>query len=361
MGIFKQIILENDLAKLKAAIKKMSAKNTQPNASGDKPTQTKKSQTRSFKVNPEKKPAAQNTRGIDNPNIEAVRKGTAQLNKTIDAALKGNDSLQAHIDIMSAVQDAGRKLAQGNPKQARMLELEITDAAFGYMNKKYMGGDDSNYRLANTRDFVNQIMKKTGSAGTTPGPDDGTRVRADFSWDNDMTDKSRLKEAASMNISMSGDNAGEVAGLLNILKNAGMAGEPHVAMQSTPMRHDIERLRAIVDEPDEEESSCGCGGDTYENQPNEEYEELDELLTMGTDLHAVKEPQDIRVKDSSAFEDYENEPEEEYGTEHYMTQDLAGGINKKKKMYKASQRGDNAMAVESFKDTLHDRLAKKLK
>lgn len=357
MGTFKQIILENDLAKLKAAIKKLSAKNAQPNASSNTPKQAKA------------KPAPKaDTSNIDDPNVEAVRKGTAQLNKTIDAALKGNDPQTAHIKIVSSIQNAASKLAGNDYDRIDFIQMELMNAAFGYMNKKYMGGDDSNYRLANTRDFVSQIMKKTGSDvnTTAPGGQGDTeigsaRVRADFSWDNDMTDKSRLKESASMNISMSGDNAGEVAGLLNILKNAGMAGEPHVAMQSTPMRHDIERLRAIVDEPDEEESSCGCGGDTYENQPNEEYEELDELLTMGTDLHAVKEPQDIRVKDSSAFEDYENEPEEEYGTEHYMTQDLAGGINKKKKMYKASQRGDNAMAVESFKDTLHDRLAKKLK
>jgi hypothetical protein len=348
MGIFKQIILENDLARLKAAIKKMSAKNATaaPAAKAQPKTTTKQ------------EPAASSN---EDANIAAVRKGTAQLNKTIDTALKGNDPQTAHIKIVTEIQNAASELAGDDYDRADFIKMEIMNAAFGYMNKKYMGGSDSNYRLANTLDFIEQIMQKTGSAGATPGPDDGTRVRADFSWDNDMTNKSKLKEAASMNISMSGENAGEVAGLLDILKNAGMAGEPHVAMQSAPMRHDMERLRAIVDAPDEEESSCGCGGDTYENQPNEEYEELDELLTMGTDLHAVKEPQDIRVKDSSAFEDYENEPEEEYGTEHYMTHDLAGGINKKKKMYKASQRGDNAMAVESFKDTLHSRLAKKLK
>jgi len=44
-----------------------------------------------------------------------------------------------------------------------------------------------------------------------------------------------------------------------------------------------------------------------------------------------------------------------------MTKDLSGGINREKKAFAKAQDGDNAMAVESFKDTLHSRLAKKLK
>jgi hypothetical protein len=51
-------------------------------------------------------------------------------------------------------------------------------------------------------------------------------------------------------------------------------------------------------------------------------------------------------------EGFANEPEEEYSDTEYMTKDLSGGINRQKKMYKASQRGDNAMAVESIKERL---------
>lgn len=51
-------------------------------------------------------------------------------------------------------------------------------------------------------------------------------------------------------------------------------------------------------------------------------------------------------------EDYINEPDEEYRDHNFMTKDLSGGINKRKKSYKAAEPGDNAMAVESIKDRL---------
>ena len=51
-------------------------------------------------------------------------------------------------------------------------------------------------------------------------------------------------------------------------------------------------------------------------------------------------------------EGYDNEPEEDYKDTEYMTKDLSGGLNREKKAYKAAQRGDNAMAVESLYNDL---------
>ena len=58
------------------------------------------------------------------------------------------------------------------------------------------------------------------------------------------------------------------------------------------------------------------------------------------------------TEESVDEEDYANEPDEDYKDHNYMTKDLSGGINRKKKAYKAAQPGDNAMAVESIKDRL---------
>ena len=56
-------------------------------------------------------------------------------------------------------------------------------------------------------------------------------------------------------------------------------------------------------------------------------------------------------------EEWENSPadtdgEPEYSDHQTMTKDLSGGLNREKKAYKAAQRGDNAMAVESIKEQL---------
>lgn len=56
-------------------------------------------------------------------------------------------------------------------------------------------------------------------------------------------------------------------------------------------------------------------------------------------------------------EDYANEPDEEYADHSMMLDKLSGGLNNKKKMYKAAQPGDNAMAVESIKNRLLKALA----
>ena len=131
---------------------------------------------------------------------------------------------------------------------------------------------------------------------------------------------------ASMNISMNGADAKEVAELIGILKNAGV--ETHVDMplsHSSIDGHDdmVSKLKMMDPEP-----SCGMG--------EEEVEEWE-----------------------NSPEGSEGDPE--YKDQHYMTKDLSGGINKSKKSYSPVAGGDNPMALEnSIKDQLRAALSEKL-
>lgn len=110
--------------------------------------------------------------------------------------------------------------------------------------------------------------------------------------------KKNIKEMASMNISVSADDTQSVKDLMSILRNAGLDN----AGTYTP-------TMSISADTNPEPKMTPCGS---------------------------------KIEDS-----YDNEPDEEYQDTEYMTKDLAGGINRSKKMYKAAQPGDNAMAVEN--------------
>jgi len=160
----------------------------------------------------------------------------------------------------------------------------------------------------------------------------------------------------SMNISLNATGKDHVADLINMMKNAGLQAAQPVNPEMMPMRMDMERLRNIVDD---EPMIPGEGAD---NRPNEEYMDTEELMAGGDDLHHEKHPSDIRVKDpsiASDIEEWENEPDEEYADHNTMLNDLSGGINRKKKMYKKAQDGDNPMAVETIKARLLKALSEK--
>lgn len=53
------------------------------------------------------------------------------------------------------------------------------------------------------------------------------------------------------------------------------------------------------------------------------------------------------MMDDDVEEDWDNTPEEEYSDTKTMTKDLSGGLNREKNAYKATQDGDNPMAVEA--------------
>ncbi len=64
--------------------------------------------------------------------------------------------------------------------------------------------------------------------------------------------KQKINESASMNISMTADDAGQVGQLMAMMRNAGMDPKPVAADMPMPMRKDIDKFRSIVDKP-----SCG--------------------------------------------------------------------------------------------------------
>ena len=172
---------------------------------------------------------------------------------------------------------------------------------------------------------------KTQVPPSTGRPDDAGATQQNASKDNNM--KKAIKEA-SMNISINGDSAAEVAELAGILKNAGMHDAKPVsdilprpgekpAMAMDPHDDMISKM-SIMDEPGPDDSPCGMGEDDVE-------------------------------------EDWDNSPEETYADTQTMTKDLSGGLNREKKAYPATQDGDNPMAVEtSIKEQLWAALNEKM-
>lgn len=69
--------------------------------------------------------------------------------------------------------------------------------------------------------------------------------------------KQELTESASMNISMTADDAGQVGQLMAMMRNAGMDAKPVDAMHSLNPRADIEKFRATVDGANDDPSIPG--------------------------------------------------------------------------------------------------------
>jgi len=133
----------------------------------------------------------------------------------------------------------------------------------------------------------------------------------------------------SMNVSLNASGKEHVADLIDMMKNAGMKGAEEVSTAMMPMRTDMERLRDVVDGPKDDKP-----------------------------VMKLPAPEDADIEDEP-LEGYENEPDEQYDDHETMIHDLSGGINRKKKSYKASEPGDNAMAVEDIAKQLYAALSEK--
>lgn len=130
-----------------------------------------------------------------------------------------------------------------------------------------------------------------------------------------------LNEAASMNISLTGDSPQEVGELFKVLGDKDLNPEP---MPSLGMRGDIEKSMDIMKKMDGPKD-----GPMPMKMPSD----------MPTKLTMQDEPSDN--------EDYANSPDEQHQDTKYMTKDLAGGLNKEKKSYPKVAGGDNPMALAS--------------
>ena len=179
------------------------------------------------------------------------------------------------------------------------------------------------------------VPPKANSAVNTTGPAATTQFA---SKDNNM--KKAIKESASMNVSMTADNASEVADLMKLLKNAGMDDakpvsdimSPPMSMEPSMPSDNMSDFVKMIDKGEKQdlpgETSCSsCGGTHEEDSCSEEYD--------------------------AVIDEWDNSPEEEYKDANYMLNDLAGGINRPKKQFAKANDGDNAMAVEnSIKEQL---------
>jgi hypothetical protein len=124
---------------------------------------------------------------------------------------------------------------------------------------------------------------------------------------------------ASLTLNASGMD--HVSDLMRLMQQAGLekAGPPE--QQPLPMRQDMEGLR--------------------------------------DKMNSLEKPQIQMSLSDDDVREWDNEPDEDYQDHHYMLDDLAGGINKPKQMFKPAAKGDNPMALESIKERLYRALAEK--
>jgi len=187
--------------------------------------------------------------------------------------------------------------------------------------------------------------------GTTFSKKGNTKKPAVQTASKDNNMKKAIREA-SMNISINGDSAAEVAELAGILKNAGMPdakpvsdilprpGEKPAMAMDSPVRSvpggaafdldydghdDMVAKMKMMDEPAPDDSPCGMGEEGVEE------------------------------------DSWDNSPDETYADTQTMTKDLSGGLNRQKKSYPKVAGGDNPMAVEtSIKEQLWAALNEKM-
>tara|TARA_R110002074_G_scaffold34453_5_gene94847 strand:+ start:661 stop:1569 length:909 start_codon:yes stop_codon:yes gene_type:complete len=217
----------------------------------------------------------------------------------------------------------------------------------------------------------------------------------------------------TVNVNMNASGKEHVADLLDMMKNAGLGGAEEVGPKMLSPRMDMERLSAMMDEPEMENTQPGMEPDpdsddeveegAAKNAMMDDAESMDKedfcekYMAQGMDraeceeqwnLMNEAETEDmsdegtytIKVKgknmdsqdelarlagmssssdiDVDEAGDYANEPDPQYGD---MSDAIPDGndLNRKKKAYPATQDGDNPMAVENIKAALYAALTEK--
>ena len=232
--------------------------------------------------------------------------------------------------------------------------------------------------------------------------------------DIETSEKQELNEAAT--ITISAETGAEISDMIASMQgNAGMQTKPVGGDMPMPMRHDIEKFRAAMDDdpsipgkddvdgdqdlkaglmgalaggaagaavPGAGAALGGLGGMAGgavggavggpagaavgskigsaigKAAPSAIGAKIGDKLTGEevSDCDCGNDPCDC---DDANVEGYDNEPNAEYQDQDYMTKDIAGGLNRQKKAYAATQLGDNPMAVETVKERLMSALAEK--
>jgi hypothetical protein len=197
-------------------------------------------------------------------------------------------------------------------------------------------------------------------AAATTGPD-GNPTSVPAAPPTPAAPKTIATEA-SMNISMNGTDAGEVADLVDILKNAGVDAPEELAMRNMPTmslsgpdsplnKGPIglgafdggpmdDKPRSMMDKP----SSGPFDGGPMDDKPGSASggKSCDVCGGMHEEYDAI-------------VAEWDNSPDPEYKDSDYMINDLAGGINRPKKSFAPVNGGDNPMKL-SVKETLQKAL-----
>lgn len=199
----------------------------------------------------------------------------------------------------------------------------------------------------------------------------------------------------TMSVNLNASGAEHVQDLINMMKNAGLDDAKPADDAMMPMRQDMERLAAMMDEPEEsiEEGGMkdqlidamekivddrsgnllhkalrGAMGPDVQNYLEDMYDDIatDNGLHPDDDHDDIEELMWDQINNEYGMQEWANSPdgvedEPEYSDHKKMVKDLSGGINREKKMYAKAQDGDNAMAVETIKAQLMAALAEKKK
>lgn len=151
-------------------------------------------------------------------------------------------------------------------------------------------------------------------------------------------------EKVRMNVNLSAEGSDAIADLLKLMGGHGGSEMPVKPMPGGAS-FDLDR-----DGADDMELALP--------KPKDSHDDMKKLIALSSDMD---------MEDEDVEEEWDNAPEEEYSDHKKMTQDLSGGLNRRKKQFKAAQPGDNAMATEaeelqvSIKEQLLQALAEKKK
>ena len=235
----------------------------------------------------------------------------------------------------------------------------LTSGTYKYDGKTYGVGAGKEEPKAQAGADPNKLANPTGNpeqpAVATPTPRPPNPANSGINSSKDYGMKKPINESASMNISMSGDNAGEVSELLNMLKNAGMPNAAPVGAIDMPMDMPVKAIP-------------GGAGIDLDRDGRDDMEvgppDMPDESPCGSDEGGMGDMKKLAgLKGPMPEEDVEedgwdNSPDEEYKDDNTMYQ--SGGLGKPKKAYPATQDGDNPMALEtSIKERLWAALQEK--
>ena len=243
----------------------------------------------------------------------------------------------------------------------------LTSGTYKYDGKTYGVGAGKEDPKAQAGADPNKLANPTGNpeqpAVATPTPRPPNPATAGINSSKDYGMKKAINESASMNISMSGDNAGEVSELLNMLKNAGMPNAAPVGAIDMPM----DTPMPISSMGGDSKMDIDMDGDHQPDiaiKPTSHDHDMPDESPCGSDEGGMGDMKKLAgLKGPMPEEDVEedgwdNSPDEEYKDDNTMYQ--SGGLGKPKKAYPATQDGDNPMALEtSIKERLWAALQEK--